>query len=61
MNTPIPVAELSFEAVMAEFAELSAKLEKGQIPLAEAQALYDRAQALVARGEQLLAPLSQLA
>ena len=53
-----PVATLSFEEAMAELEGLTQKLEKGQVPLAEALTLYERAQHLLAHTEQLLAPLT---
>lgn len=51
---------LSFEAALAELAELTKKLEQGQIPLADALTLHSRAQALLAHTEQCLAPLVSL-
>ncbi len=53
-----PVTTLTFEDAMTELETLTQKLEKGQVPLAEALTLYERAQQLLAHTEQLLAPLT---
>lgn len=54
------ITQLSFEEAMAELSELTTKLEKGEIPLADALSLYQRMKALLAHTEQLLAPLLAL-
>lgn len=54
------VSQLTFEQAMTELAELTKKLEQGQIPLADALTLHTRAKALLAHTEQLLAPLATL-
>lgn len=54
------VQAMSFEAALAELGELTKKLEQGQIPLADALTIHNRAKALLAHTEQLLAPLGTL-
>jgi exodeoxyribonuclease VII small subunit len=41
-----PVAELSFEEALAELESVVARLEKGEVPLAESLTLYERGAAL---------------
>lgn len=60
MGEMTDVAVLSFEEAMGELSDLTKKLEQGQIPLADALTLYDRAKRLLAHTEQLLAPLMAL-
>ena len=49
-----PVKELSFEAALAELDTIVSKLERGQVPLEESIAIYERGEALQARCEVLL-------
>lgn len=60
MGEMTDVAMLSYEEAMAELGDLTKKLEQGQIPLADALTLYDRAKRLLAHTEELLAPLMAL-
>ena len=55
------VSTLSFEAALAELATLTQQLEKGEIPLADALQLYQRARALSDHTARLLEPLTALA
>jgi exodeoxyribonuclease VII small subunit len=41
-----PVEGLSFEAALAELEQVVARLEKGEVPLEESLALYERGAAL---------------
>ncbi len=49
------LAELSFEAALAELEGVVAKLESGQVPLDESIALYERGQRLKAHCDARLA------
>jgi len=49
------VDELSFESAMAELETIVDKLERGDVPLEESIADYERGEALKARCEALLA------
>ncbi|WP_353473057.1 exodeoxyribonuclease VII small subunit [Salipiger sp. H15] len=40
--TDTPVAEMSFEQAMAELEQVVTKLERGEVPLEESIALYQR-------------------
>lgn len=51
---PKPVAELPFEAALAEMEELIGQLEGGRLALDESLALFERGQLLAARCQQLL-------
>lgn len=53
------VSTLAYEEAMEELAQLTQRLERGQVPLAEALTLYQRAQALMKHTDALLAPLRQ--
>jgi exodeoxyribonuclease VII small subunit len=52
---PAPVAELTFDAALAELERTVAELEAGGLPLERTIALYERGVALQQRCEQLLA------
>ena len=52
-NVP-PVAEMSFEQALAELDAIVSKLERGQVPLEESIAIYERGEALQGRCEALL-------
>jgi exodeoxyribonuclease VII small subunit len=41
-----PIAELSFEGALAELEEIVGRLERGDVPLAESIAIYERGDAL---------------
>ncbi|MCF3934217.1 exodeoxyribonuclease VII small subunit [Acuticoccus sp. M5D2P5] len=49
-----PVEELSFEAAMGELEAIVDKLEKGNVPLEESIAYYERGEALKTRCDTLL-------
>ena len=49
-----PVAELSFEAALAELEKVVARLESGEVPLEESIALYARGAELKAHCEDKL-------
>jgi len=49
-----PVEEMSFEEAIAELERIVERLERGQVPLAESIAIYERGAALKKRCEQLL-------
>lgn len=51
---PIPVADLSFERALAELEQIVARLERGDIALAESIAAYERGEALKAHCARLL-------
>ncbi|MFS8038641.1 exodeoxyribonuclease VII small subunit [Xanthobacter sp. AM11] len=48
------VEKLSFEEALAELEAIVSSLEKGNVPLAESIAIYERGEALKARCEALL-------
>jgi exodeoxyribonuclease VII small subunit len=55
-DTPLPdVAALSFEAALKELEQIVAKLERGDVPLEESIAIYERGEALKNRCQALLA------
>ena len=49
------VAKLSFEDALAELEAIVTSLEKGNVPLEQSIAIYERGEALKKRCEQLLA------
>ncbi len=49
-----PVEQMSFEEAIAELERIVERLERGQVPLAESIAIYERGAALKKRCEQLL-------
>ena len=49
-----PVEEMSFEEAIAELERIVERLERGQVPLAESIAIYERGAALKRRCEKLL-------
>jgi exodeoxyribonuclease VII small subunit len=49
------VATLSFEAALKQLEEIVTKLERGDVPLEESIAIYERGEALKKRCEALLA------
>ena len=52
--TDTPVAELSFEAAMAELEHVVGRLEQGDVPLEDSIKLYERGAALKKRCEEKL-------
>lgn len=50
----IAVEELTFEAALAELEAIVGKLERGDVPLAESIAIYERGEALKNRCAALL-------
>jgi exodeoxyribonuclease VII small subunit len=48
------VGTLSFEKALAELEQIVARLEKGDVPLEDSIALYERGEALKKRCEQVL-------
>lgn len=51
---PADVATLSFEAALKQLEEIVAKLERGDVPLEESIAIYERGEALKKHCEGLL-------
>jgi exodeoxyribonuclease VII small subunit len=55
-EAPLPdVSALSFEHALKQLEEIVAKLERGDVPLEESIAIYERGEALKTRCEALLA------
>ena len=55
MSEPLPdVTSLSFEVALKELEAIVTKLERGDVPLEESIAIYERGEALKARCEALL-------
>jgi exodeoxyribonuclease VII small subunit len=48
------VAKFSFEKALAELEQIVQKLERGDVPLEESVAIYERGEALKKRCEELL-------
>jgi len=55
MSGETPVEDLSFEDALRELDQLVVRLERGDVPLTESIALYERGAALKARCESELA------
>ena len=53
-NTAVAVGDLSFEKALEELEKIVARLERGEVPLAESIAIYERGEALKNRCAQLL-------
>jgi exodeoxyribonuclease VII small subunit len=53
-KAPAPVAELTFEKALAELEAIVSRLERGDVPLAESIAIYERGEALKNRCAELL-------
>ncbi|MEZ5841208.1 MAG: exodeoxyribonuclease VII small subunit [Hyphomicrobiales bacterium] len=51
---PDDVAGLTFEAALAELEQIVSRLERGDVPLAESIAIYERGEKLKAQCEALL-------
>jgi exodeoxyribonuclease VII small subunit len=54
LTTQTDVQTLSFEKALAELEQIVARLEKGDVPLEDSIALYERGEALKKRCEQVL-------
>ena len=54
-NTVPDVGTLSFEVALKQLEEIVTKLERGDVPLEESIAIYERGEALKKRCETLLA------
>lgn len=54
-KAPVPVEEMTFEKALAELEGIVQRLERGDVPLAESIAIYERGEALKARCARLLA------
>jgi exodeoxyribonuclease VII small subunit len=53
-ETPVPIASLSFEKALEELESIVGKLERGDVPLAESIAIYERGEALKVHCDTLL-------
>ena len=53
-KAPIPVEQLSFEKALEELESIVSKLERGDVPLAESIAIYERGEALKRHCDALL-------
>jgi exodeoxyribonuclease VII small subunit len=53
-NPPADVSTLSFETALAELEQIVQRLERGDVPLEESVAIYERGEALKRRCEELL-------
>ena len=53
-NSPTPVSALSFEAALKELESIVTKLERGDVPLEESVAIYERGEELKKRCDALL-------
>jgi exodeoxyribonuclease VII small subunit len=53
-NAPADVATLSFEKSLAELEQIVQRLERGDVPLEESVAIYERGEQLKRRCEELL-------
>ena len=51
---PVDVAELTFEQALAELETIVTRLERGDVPLEESVAIYERGEALKKRCDSLL-------
>jgi len=53
-KTPVAIEELSFERALQELEEIVNRLERGEVPLAESIAIYERGDALRKHCDALL-------
>ncbi|HZP20525.1 MAG TPA: exodeoxyribonuclease VII small subunit [Bauldia sp.] len=53
-DQPVEVGTLTFEKALAELEQIVGRLERGDVPLAEAISIYERGEALKRRCEALL-------
>ncbi|MEX0853820.1 MAG: exodeoxyribonuclease VII small subunit [Bauldia sp.] len=51
---PIPLEDLTFEKALAELEQIVSRLERGEVPLAESIAIYERGDALRKHCDSLL-------
>ena len=51
---PVPVEEMTFEKALAELEQIVSRLERGEVPLAESIAIYERGDALRRHCDALL-------
>ncbi len=51
---PVDVSELTFEKALAELETIVTRLERGDVPLEESVAIYERGEALKKRCDSLL-------
>jgi exodeoxyribonuclease VII small subunit len=45
-KAPVPIEQLTFEKALEELEQIVSKLERGEVPLAESIAIYERGDAL---------------
>ena len=53
-KTPVPVDQLTFEKALEELEQIVTRLERGEVPLAESIAIYERGDALRRHCDDLL-------
>lgn len=53
-DTLPPIADLTFENALAELEQIVSRLERGDVPLAESIAIYERGESLKQHCETLL-------
>lgn len=53
-DTGTDIAQMTFEAALAELERIVGRLEQGDVPLAESIAIYERGEALKAHCDSLL-------
>ena len=53
-NTNTDITKLTFEKALAELEQIVQRLERGDVPLEESVAIYERGEALKRRCEELL-------
>lgn len=53
-ETPVAIEELSFEKALEELEQIVSRLERGEVPLAESIAIYERGDALRKHCDTLL-------
>lgn len=53
-TAPKPVGDLTFEKALAELEEIVGKLERGDVPLAQSIAIYERGEELKKHCDKLL-------
>jgi exodeoxyribonuclease VII small subunit len=53
-KAPVPVEQLTFEKALEELEQIVTRLERGEVPLAESIAIYERGDALKRHCDALL-------
>ena len=53
-SATVPIEEMSFEKALAELEQIVNRLERGEVPLAESIAIYERGDALRQHCDRLL-------